>query len=57
MQVPSLESRIASVVHAQFDALPRQSKPSIHSNGTREWIPMSGVVLALSMYYSFLFLS
>lgn len=57
MQVPSLESRIASLVHTHFDALPKRSKPTIRSNGTREWIPMSGIVLVLSMYCPCLLLS
>lgn len=54
MQATSLESRIASLVHAQFDSLPRGSKPVIRDNGVREWIPMSGIVLVCSMYYVFL---
>ncbi|KAK2789039.1 hypothetical protein FQN52_006406 [Onygenales sp. PD_12] len=41
----SLESRIASLVHSHFDALPKRSKPIIHTNGSREWIPLSGIVL------------
>ncbi|KAB8208196.1 adenosine deaminase/editase [Aspergillus parasiticus] len=40
-----LASRIASLVHAHFDGLPARSKPSIRSDGTREWIPMSGIVV------------
>lgn len=42
---PSLEDRVATLVHAHFDALPRRSKPNIHGNGKREWIPLSGIVL------------
>ncbi|EFE44035.1 tRNA-specific adenosine deaminase, putative [Trichophyton verrucosum HKI 0517] len=42
---PSLESRVASLVHAHFEALPQRSKPTIHRNGMREWIPLSGIVL------------
>ncbi|KAL1961319.1 hypothetical protein VTO42DRAFT_47 [Malbranchea cinnamomea] len=42
---PSLEDRIASLVHAHFNALPERSKPKIHANGKREWIPLSGIVL------------
>ncbi|PGH17357.1 hypothetical protein AJ79_01241 [Helicocarpus griseus UAMH5409] len=41
----SLECRIASLVHSHFDALPKRSKPTIHPNGTREWVPLSGIVL------------
>jgi tRNA-specific adenosine deaminase 1 len=41
----SLSSRIASLVHAHFDGLPARSKPTIRPDGTREWIPMSGIVI------------
>ncbi|KAF4759855.1 hypothetical protein HAV15_005798 [Penicillium sp. str.  len=40
----SLSSRIASLVHAHFDALPTRSKPTIFPDGSREWIPMTGIV-------------
>ncbi|KAJ5514237.1 hypothetical protein N7463_003789 [Penicillium fimorum] len=40
----SLPSRIASLVHAHFDALPTRSKPTISPDGSREWIPMTGIV-------------
>lgn len=46
----SLGSRIASLVHAHFDALPPRSKPTIRPDGTREWIPMSGIVLVKGMF-------
>lgn len=39
-----LSSRIASLVHTHFDALPTRSKPSIFPDGSREWIPMTGIV-------------
>lgn len=39
-----LSSRIASLVHAHFDALPARSKPSTFPDGSREWIPMTGIV-------------
>ncbi|KAF7588466.1 hypothetical protein BBP40_005693 [Aspergillus hancockii] len=41
----SLSSRIAYLVHAHFDGLPARSKPTIRPDGTREWIPMSGIVI------------
>jgi hypothetical protein len=41
---PSLPSRIASLVHAHFDALPTRSKPTIFPDGSREWVPMTGIV-------------
>lgn len=44
-----LASRIASLVHAHFDGLPARSKPSIRSDGTREWVPMSGIVVVKGM--------
>lgn len=40
----SLALRIASLVHAHFDALPTKSKPHIQPDGSREWIPMTGIV-------------
>ena len=41
----TLPSRIASLVHGHFDTLPKRSKPTIHPDGSREWIPMSGMVV------------
>lgn len=46
----ALPSRIASLVHAHFDALPTRSKPTIFPDGSREWIPMTGIVAVKSMY-------
>lgn len=46
----SLPSRIASLVHAHFDALPTRSKPTIFPDGSREWIPMTGIVAVKGMY-------
>ncbi|OJJ47635.1 hypothetical protein ASPZODRAFT_151108 [Penicilliopsis zonata CBS 506.65] len=40
-----LPSRIASLVHAHFDALPVRSKPTVHPDGSREWIPLTGIVI------------
>ncbi|KAF7176834.1 hypothetical protein CNMCM7691_003994 [Aspergillus felis] len=45
MSDESLPSRIASLVHAHFDGLPARSKPTIYPDGSREWIPMSGIVV------------
>lgn len=42
----SLATRIATLVHAHFDALPARCKPRSRPDGTYEWIPMSGIVLA-----------
>ncbi|PYH94988.1 hypothetical protein BO71DRAFT_378300, partial [Aspergillus ellipticus CBS 707.79] len=41
----SLPTRIARLVHTHFDGLPPRSKPIVRDDGTREWIPMSGVVV------------
>ncbi|EDN02342.1 hypothetical protein I7I51_01710 [Histoplasma capsulatum] len=43
----SLESRIARLVHSHFDALPKRSKPTIHPDGSRQWVPLSGIVFAI----------
>lgn len=40
------EERVATKVLDQFALLPERSKPRIFPNGTREWTPISGVVLA-----------
>lgn len=47
----SLPSRIASLVHAHFDALPTRSKPTIFPDGSREWIPMTGIVAVKGMLH------
>ncbi|EAW08163.1 tRNA-specific adenosine deaminase [Aspergillus clavatus NRRL 1] len=41
----TLPSRIASLVHAHFDGLPPRSKPTVYPDGSREWIPMAGIVV------------
>ncbi|KAJ5748345.1 uncharacterized protein N7511_010041 [Penicillium nucicola] len=41
----SLSSQIASLVHKHFDALPARSKPTIYPDGSREWVPMTGIVI------------
>ncbi|KAJ5130902.1 uncharacterized protein N7515_006941 [Penicillium bovifimosum] len=46
---PTLPSRIASLVHAHFEALPTRSKPTTFSDGSREWIPMTGIVAVKGM--------
>lgn len=43
--VDPLPSRIASLVHAHFDALPRRSKPVVRDDGSRDWTPMSAIVV------------
>ncbi|OKL60758.1 hypothetical protein UA08_04180 [Talaromyces atroroseus] len=39
-----LQTRIAALVHAHFDALPARYKPYTRNDGSKEWIPMSGFV-------------
>lgn len=46
-----IEYRIASLVHSHFDALPQRCKPTIRPNGTREWIPLSGIVLVTGEWH------
>ncbi|KAE8351811.1 adenosine deaminase/editase [Aspergillus coremiiformis] len=41
----SLSGRIAGLVHSHFDGLPARSKPTVRPDGTREWIPMCGIVV------------
>jgi len=36
---------IADCVLSAFDALPAKRKPREREDGTREWIPLSGIVL------------
>ena len=45
----TLPSRIALLVHTHFDKLPTRSKPCIRPDGTREWIPMTGIVVVKGM--------
>ncbi|ROW10185.1 hypothetical protein VMCG_01870 [Cytospora schulzeri] len=35
---------IACVVLKEFDRLPSKRKPQVRDNGTREWVPLSGIV-------------
>lgn len=46
----ALAERIARLVHAHFDGLPARSKPILRDDGTREWIPMCGVVVVRGVY-------
>ncbi|KAJ5894166.1 hypothetical protein N7495_005857 [Penicillium taxi] len=39
-----LPSRIALLVHSHFDALPARNKPNVFDDGSREWIPLTGIV-------------
>jgi hypothetical protein len=46
----SLEERIAALALRTFDNLPPKSKPRIHPDGSREWVPMSAIVLVQGIY-------
>ena len=46
MQPASFHERVAHTVLHSFQTLPRSSKPRTLADGTREWIPISGIVLA-----------
>ena len=37
---------MASLALSTFDSLPQRCKPRTYPDGSREWIPMSGIVLA-----------
>jgi tRNA-specific adenosine deaminase 1 len=39
-----LQTRIAALVHAHFDALPARYKPNTRNDGSKEWVPMSAFV-------------
>ncbi|MCJ1244161.1 hypothetical protein MMC30_001359 [Trapelia coarctata] len=43
--MPSLEDRIAELVCAQFEELPAKSRPTVNGDGTRGWVPLSGIVV------------
>ncbi|GKZ37965.1 hypothetical protein AbraIFM66950_009828 [Aspergillus brasiliensis] len=45
-----LAEGIARLVHAHFESLPARSKPILRDDGTREWIPMCGVVVVRDNY-------
>lgn len=38
---------IAKCVLKTFDALPKKAKPREYPDGSREWVPLSGIVLCL----------
>lgn len=42
----SLAERVATLALRTFDDLPTKSKPRIYPDGSREWVPMSAIVLA-----------
>ena len=45
----SLPLRIACLVHTHFKALPTKSKPHVLADGSREWVPMTGIVVVKGM--------
>ena len=46
----ALKERIAAVALHTFDDLPTKSKPRSHADGSREWVPMSAVVLVRGIH-------
>ena len=40
----TFEDAIADTVLSKYDTLPSKSKPIIGANGTRTWVPLSGIV-------------
>lgn len=48
-QTDTLGDEIARVVLEQFDRLPKKQKPQFRSNGSQEWVPLSGVVIKKRM--------
>ena len=42
----SLEDQIADVVLAKFETLPAKSKPTNDTDGIRNWVPLSGIVIS-----------
>ena len=47
---PSADA-IADCVLSTFDRLPEKRKPRLRSDGAREWVPLSGIVLDKSTSY------
>jgi hypothetical protein len=45
--------RVACLVLSTFNSLPQKSKPRTHPDGSREWIPMTGIVLACGTLHAF----
>lgn len=41
----TLEDRVAIAIHEQFYTLPKKSKPRKFTNGSQEWVPLSGIVV------------
>lgn len=42
--MPSEADEVASVVLELFGRLPAKRKPTVRENGTREWVPLAGIV-------------
>jgi len=40
------EDQVADLVLNTFDALPAKRKPRLREDGTREWVPLAGIVLS-----------
>ena len=48
--------RVADTVLQAFDKLPRKVVPRERFDGTREWVPLSGIVLSIGMPFPYAFL-
>jgi len=42
-----LGNAVAKCVHDAFRLLPAKSKPRRYPDGSREWVPLSGIVLSI----------
>lgn len=43
----SVGDAVASCVLQTFEQLPKKFKPRSYDNGVQEWVPLSGIVLAI----------
>ena len=41
----SIEDRVVRSIHERFNALPSKNKPRVFPDGSREWVPLSGIAL------------
>ena len=41
----TVEDRVVLAIHEKFHHLPKKSKPRLLTNGIREWVPLSGIVV------------
>lgn len=56
----SRSDAIASAVLSEYEQLAANRKPAVRTNGIREWVPLSGIVVEcmyLTFFFSFLSVS